>query len=191
MNEVTQRLARIEGGDPKASEQLMPLLYDALRKLAARHMASEKPNQSLDATALVHEAYLKLVGTKHYESRGHFYMAASRAMRQILIDQVRRRKRIKHGGQLVRQNLDLNLLSSPVEDAQLLELDEALREFANVNPQSAQLVELRFFGGMSLPEIAEFLGTSLSSAERSWRYARAWLYEAIKQSSEHDADSKS
>jgi len=185
MNDVTRLLAQIEQGDLAASEQLMPVLYEALRRMAAQQLAREKPNQTLQPTALVHEAYLRLVGNQHFESRGHFFMAASRAMRQILIDIARRKKRVKHGGHLARQDLDLNLIANPYEE-ELLALDAALELFASEHPRRAQLVELRYFGGMTLADAAEALGISLSSADRDWKYARAWLYAAMKQSQEGD-----
>jgi RNA polymerase sigma factor (TIGR02999 family) len=182
MTDITQILSRIEQGDPTAREQLLPLLYNALRKLAARHLAGEKPDQTLQPTALVHEAYLRLVGETTYSSRGQFFMAASRAMRQILIDNARRKKRIKHGGNFTRQDLDLELALCPDDNRQLLALNDALTEFSATRPRQAQLVELRFFGGMTLEEAAETMGVSLSTADRDWKYARAWLHAAIKQS---------
>jgi RNA polymerase sigma factor (TIGR02999 family) len=180
MNEVTRLLDRIQRGDATASEQLLPLMYDEMRKLAARHMAGEKADNSLEPTALVHEAYLRLVGNRNFESRSHFFRAASRAMRQILIDNARRRKREKHGGNVVRKDFDLNQVAATGDDEQLLALDEALAEFAKEHPRRAQLVELRFFGGMTLGAAANSLGISLSSADRDWKYARAWLYAKMK-----------
>lgn len=187
MTDITQILSRIEQGDPTAREQLLPLLYDALRKLAARHLAGEKRDLTLQPTALVHEAYLRLIGESHYASRGHFFVAASRAMRQILIDNARRKKRIKHGGNFTRQDFDLDLALCPDDDQQLLALNDALTEFSATRPRQAQLVELRFFGGMTLEEAAETIGVSLSTADRDWKYARAWLHAAIKQSLDHDS----
>lgn len=165
--------------DSLSGVQLLPLLYSSLRKLAGRYLAGEKPGQSLTPTALVHEAFLRLVNERIYESRGHFYVAASQAMRRILIERARQRKRIKHGGGMNRIEVDIDRIASPTIDEQLLALDEALKRFAETNPRRGQVVELRFFGGLTLPEIAEFLEISLSTADRDWKYARAWLYEAM------------
>jgi RNA polymerase sigma factor (TIGR02999 family) len=188
MNEVTRLLDQAQQGDPKASEQLMPLIYDALRKLADRQMAGEKADHTLEPTALVHEAYLRLVGDRHYESRGHFYVVASRVMRQILIDNARRRKREKRGGKFARRDFDLNLVAAKDDDVELLTLDEILTQFATEHPRHAQLIELRFFGGMAIEEAAEALGVSLSTAVRDWRFARAWIYNAFRKSSDEEAD---
>jgi RNA polymerase sigma factor (TIGR02999 family) len=186
MNEVTRLLDQAQQGDPKASEQLMPLIYDALRKLANRQMAGEKADHTLEPTALVHEAYLRLVGDRHYESRGHFYLVASRVMRQILIDNARRRKSEKRGGKLARKELDLHLVAAKDDDFELLALDEVLAQLAQKYPRHAQLIELRFFGGMAIEEAAETLGISLSTAVRDWRFAKAWIYDAFKKSGDEE-----
>ena len=147
--------------------------------MAARYMSQENPGHTLQPTALVNEAYMRLVGDQHFESRGHFFAAATRAMRRILVENSRRNQRQKRGGQAVRQPLDLNEIASPQDD-ELLALHEALQLLAADQPRRAQLVELRFFGGMSLAEAADFMGMSPSTADRDWRYARAWLYTEIK-----------
>jgi RNA polymerase sigma factor (TIGR02999 family) len=182
MNDVTRILAAIEQGDPQAAEQLLPLVYDELRKLAAQKLALEKPGQTLQATALVHEAYLRLVDTEQtqdWNSRGHFYAAAAEAMRRILVENARRKRRGRHGGG--RQRIDLDhacaMSESPPDD--LLALDEALSTLAALAPVRAELVRLRFFGGLTMPEAAQTLGISLTTAERHWRFARAWLYAEI------------
>jgi RNA polymerase sigma factor (TIGR02999 family) len=182
VNEVTRILSDLEQGDAQAAEQLLPLVYDELRKLAAAQLAQEKPGQTLQPTALVHEAYLRLVDVAkvpHWHSRRHFFAAAALAMRHILVESARRKGRIKRGGGRRRQAIELDGLHAALPDDELLALHEALQRFAEHDPVKATLVELRFFGGMSLPEIAEHLGISLSTAERSWRYARAWLYTAM------------
>jgi RNA polymerase sigma factor (TIGR02999 family) len=182
MSEVTRILASIEQGDPHATEQLLPLVYDELRKLAAERMAQEKPGQTLQATALVHEAYLRLVDTdkaQHWNSRGHFFAAAAQAMRRILVEQARKRRRLKRGGD--RQRLDLDALQLCVPEAadELLALDEALAELARKHPDKAVLVQLRYFAGLTVAEAAQALGISPSTADRHWTYARAWLYRRI------------
>jgi RNA polymerase sigma factor (TIGR02999 family) len=182
MSEVTRILSAIEAGDPQAAEQLLPLVYDELRKLAAHRLAQEKAGQTLQATALVHEAYLRLVDmdkTPQWNSRGHFFAAAAEAMRRILVEQARKRDRRKRGGD--RQRLDLDALQLSVGEAcdDLLALDEALTEFAQKHPDKAALVELRYFAGLTVAEAAEALGISTSTADRHWTYARAWLYRRI------------
>jgi RNA polymerase sigma factor (TIGR02999 family) len=182
VNEVTRSLSAIEQGDPRAAEQLLPLVYDELRKLAAEKMAQEAPGQTLQATALVHEAYLRLVGTgvaRGWDSRGHFFAAAAEAMRRILIDQARRRRRPKHGGDRKRVSLEEGLPTpeSPLEE--LLALDEALTRFAAQEPAKAELVKLRFFAGFTTAEAARALGISEATAERHWAYARVWLYAEL------------
>jgi RNA polymerase sigma factor (TIGR02999 family) len=182
MSDVTQILNAIEHGDPHAAEQLLPLVYDELRKLAAQKLAQEKPGQTLQATALVHEAYLRLVGAgpgEPWHSRRHFFAAAAEAMRRILIDQARRKGRRRHGGGRQRQALDLDALVSAEPADELLALHDALEQLAARDPLKARLVELRFFAGLTLAEVAECLGLSLSTADRAWRYARAWLYAAM------------
>ena len=175
MTDVTQILNAIEQGDPSAAEQLLPLVYDELRKLAAARLANEKPGQTLQATALVHDAYLRLVDVEkaeHWDSRGHFFAAAAEAMRRILVDIARRKKRPKHGGNLQRVDLDVacTLADEPCEN--ILALDEVLEKFASVDPHKAELVKLRFFAGMTIPEAADALGISHATAERHWTYAR-------------------
>jgi RNA polymerase sigma factor (TIGR02999 family) len=182
MSDVTRILYAIERGDPHAADQLLPLVYHQLRLLAAQKLAQEKPGQTLQATALVHEAYLRLVDVDKvqlWNSRGHFFAAAAEAMRRILIDGARRRRRRKHGGD--RRRLSLEALSIPVDERSedLLALDEALSRLAEQEPVKAELVKLRYFGGLSLEEAAACLGVSLATAKRYWTVARAWLYAAI------------
>jgi RNA polymerase sigma factor (TIGR02999 family) len=183
MNEVTRILSAIEAGNPHAAEQLLPLVYDELRKLAAQRMAQEKPDQTLEATALVHEAYIQLVasrdasasGNQHWNSRGHFFAAAAEAMRRILIDNARRKQSQKHGGQLKRVDLDQaeGVAAAPLDD--LLALNDALERFAAHDPKAAQLVKLHYFAGLSVEQAAEVLGLSRTNAYRQWTFARAWL----------------
>jgi RNA polymerase sigma factor (TIGR02999 family) len=176
MDEVSQVLHSIEEGDPQAASRLLPLVYDQLRRLAARKLAREGPGQSLDATALVHEAYLRLVrqgGPRAYNGRGHFLAAAAGAMRRILVDNARRKATQKRGGGLRRQALDAIAAPEPGED--LLALDAALEKLAARDPVKARLVELRYFAGLTGEQAAEALGISPSTADRHWAYARAWL----------------
>jgi RNA polymerase sigma factor (TIGR02999 family) len=182
MNEVTRILSAIDRGEPQAAEQLLPLIYDELRKLAARRLAQEKPGQTLQATALVHEAYLRLVdseGRSSWEGRGHFFAAAAEAMRQILIDSARRKQRPKHGGDRHRLDLDDagDVIVPPVED--LLALDQALERLSSEDPVSADLVKLRYFAGLSIDQAASTLGMSPRTADRRWAYARAWLRQEM------------
>jgi len=182
MNEVTQILHAIAGGDLHAANQLLPLGYEELRRLAARKMGHETPGQTLQPTALVHEAYLRLVGEgtgSHWDSRGHFFAAAAEAMRRILVENARRKKSAKHGGGLARQDLDAERVSLPEVREDVIALDEALTKFAAVQPQAAQLVQLRYFAGLSIPEAAHTLGISPRTADRLWAYARAWLHQEI------------
>ena len=177
MNEVTRILNAIEGGDTSAADQLLPLVYDELRRLAARNLAREKPGQTLDATALVHEAYLRMAGDREEPRRfkdcGHFFAAAAAAMRRILIDHARRKRSQKRGGGRQRQQLDAVAAPEPEED--LVALDEALGKLAAQDPVKARLVELRYFAGLTGEQAAEVLGISPSTADRHWAYARAWL----------------
>lgn len=179
MSDVTRILSQIESGNPSAAEQLLPLVYDELRKLAAARLAQEKPGQTLQATALVHEAYLRLADAgkdQHWNSRGHFFGAAAEAMRRILVENARRRETIKRGGDLERVEIP-DLVSSAIsESLDFLALDEALRKLELEHPEKARLVKLRFFVGCSLEETAEFLGVSRATAQRHWAYARAWLF---------------
>ncbi len=184
MPEVTQILSRIEAGDPSAAEQLLPILYDELKKLAVHRLAKEKPGQTLQATALVHEAYLRLVdgkGSQHWNSRGHFFAAAAEAMRRILVEQARRKKRVRHGGELRRVDFDSELQISEEEgDDNLLALDEALQRLASEDRQAAEVVQLRYFAGLSIEETASALGISVRTANRHWAYARAWLFRQLR-----------
>jgi RNA polymerase sigma factor (TIGR02999 family) len=179
MSEVTRILSAIEQGDTQAAQRLLPLVYDELRKLAAQKLAREKPGQTLQATALVHEAYLRLVDDQKFENRRHFFGAAAEAMRRILVENARRKGREKHGGGRRRTDADIDALMAAGPDEELLALHEALQEFAVHDPVKAKLVELRFFGGLTLEQAAECLDISLSTADRAWRYARAWLYTAM------------
>jgi RNA polymerase sigma factor (TIGR02999 family) len=179
MNDVTSILFAIEKGDPQAAEQLLPLVYEELRKLAAHKLSQEKPGQTLQATALVHEAYIRLVGVnkvQRWDSRGHFFAAAAEAMRRILIDSARRKSRPKHGGERNRIDLDeaISVADPPADD--LLALDEALTKLSAAEPIKAELVKLRFFAGLTISEAAEVLGISVATAERYWTYARVRLY---------------
>jgi RNA polymerase sigma factor (TIGR02999 family) len=178
MSEVSRILDQIQRGNAQAA-QLLPLVYDELRRLAGAQMAQERPDHTLDATALVHEAYLRLVGDFKFENRRHFLAAAAQSMKRILVENARRRGRLKRGGGLQREAVDLDALTIGAPDDELLALDDALERLALHDPGKAQLVELHFFGGLSLPEIAENLNISLSTVERGWRYARAWLYTAM------------
>jgi RNA polymerase sigma factor (TIGR02999 family) len=185
--DVTHILKAAASGDQAAAEQLLPLVYDELRRLAARKMSAEKPGQTLNATALVHEAYLRLIGgegeKQTWDGRGHFFAAAAEAMRRILIDQARRRKSEKAGGHMRRVDLDDDALAAPSDEQdpeQLLALDEALREFELEDPLKARLVKLRYFAGLTLAEAAAAMGISLATAKRHWVYARSWLYGKVQ-----------
>jgi RNA polymerase sigma factor (TIGR02999 family) len=200
MNDVTRILSAIEQGDPHAAEQLLPLVYDELRRLAAQRLAQEKPGQTLQATALVHEAYLRLVASggrqsrsggrespekEHWDSRAHFFAAAAEAMRRILIDQARRKRRPKHGGghnriSLDEARLDEALCLGEAPDDDLLALNEALEKLARAEPAKAELVKLHYFAGLTLEEAGRVLGISHRTAKRHWAYTRAWLYTAIR-----------
>jgi RNA polymerase sigma factor (TIGR02999 family) len=182
MSEVTRILSAIEQGDPSAAEQLLPLVYDELRRLAAAKLAQEQPGQTLQATALVHEAYLRLVDVdeaQHWDSRGHFFAAAAEAMRRILIDNARRKGRQKRGGGLQRVDLDSADLVTLAGPDELLVIDEAIEKLAGEDPAAAQLVKLRYFAGLSVEEAAELTGVARSSAYEHWAYARAWLYREL------------
>jgi RNA polymerase sigma factor (TIGR02999 family) len=178
MSDVTRILSAIDQGDPHAAEQLLPLVYDELRNLAAQKIAQEKPGQTLQATALVHEAYLRLVDVnqaQHWDSRGHFFAAAAEAMRRILIEQARAKKRQRHGGGWRRLELLDQEAAIPADDGQLLLLDEALTKLAGIRPQAAKLVQLRFFAGLAVDDTAPLLGMSSRTARRLWVFAQAWL----------------
>jgi RNA polymerase sigma factor (TIGR02999 family) len=182
MSDVTRILSAIEQGDPSAAAQLLPLVYDELRQLAAEKMANERPGQTLEATALVHEAYLRLVGDgaePHWNGRGHFFAAAAQAMRNILVDNARRKRRPKHGGGRRRVTLDEALPAPPDDAGGLLALDEALSRLAAEDPEAARIVQLRYFAGLSVEEAAQALGISRAHAYRQWTFARAWLLQAL------------
>jgi RNA polymerase sigma factor (TIGR02999 family) len=183
MNQVTRILSAIQQGQPQAAEQLLRLVYDELRKLAAQKLAREKPGQTLQATALVHEAYLRLAepGNKdqHWKSRGHFFAAAAEAMRRILIENARRKKRVKHGGELKRVEIELADLPTRMSSEDLLALNEALEKLQRHDPVKAELVTLRYFGGLTIEQAAEILKISRVTAHRYWTYARAWLRQQI------------
>jgi RNA polymerase sigma factor (TIGR02999 family) len=185
MSEITQILSQIESGDPSAADQLIPLVYDELRKLAAAKLASERPDQTLQATALVHEAYMRLAnpaGDRHWAGRAHFFAAATEAIRRILIDNARRKNRLKHGGDRDR----VALQDLPIEPAtphdDLLALDRALDKLKQVDGTAAELIQLRYFAGLTVQEAADILDISVRSAERTWTYARAWLHREILES---------
>jgi RNA polymerase sigma factor (TIGR02999 family) len=178
MSEVTRILSAIDRGDPHAAEQLLPLVYDELRKLAAHKMAQEAPGQTLQATALVHEAYVRLVDVEEaqqWQSRGHFFAAAAEAMRRILIELARRKKRDRHGGQFQRVDVPDDGVGLPPGDEQILVLDEALTKLAGIRPEAAKIVQLRFFSGLTVEEAAAAVGMSPRTARRLWVFARAWL----------------
>jgi RNA polymerase sigma factor (TIGR02999 family) len=183
MTDVTNILSQIERGDPAAAEQLLPLVYEELRKLAAAKLAHEKPGQTLQATALVHDAYIHLVDvekTQHWNSRGHFFGAAAEAMRRILVSSARRKKSQKRGGDLHRIELDVAHLGSDQQDHKLIALDEALTKLAKVAPDKAELVKLRYFAGLTTLEAAEAMGISTATAGRYWVYTRAWLQREME-----------
>src|SRR5262245_46842980 len=187
MSEVTRILSTIEAGDPSAAEQLLPLVYDELRKLAAHKLAQETPGQTLEATALVHEAYLRLVGDlapgespgAKWNSRGHFFAAAAEAMRRILVDNARRKQSKKRGGDRVRLDLDQLAAATSERIDDVLDIDAALVGLASADPQAAELVKLRYFAGLSIPQAAAALGVSPRSADFLWAYARAWLLRSL------------
>lgn len=179
MNEVTRILSAVGADDPDAAKQLLPLVYEELRQLAARKLGVETPGQTLQPTALVHEAYLRLAGGQKFEGRGHFFAAAAEAMRRILVDNARRKKAVKHGGELRRVELDgLDVPVRPPLD-EIIALDEALTRLAAEDPEAAQVVQLHFFAGLSIEQAAEALGVSRATAYRHWSFARAWLRCAI------------
>ncbi len=183
MSEVTAILNAMESGEPRAAERLLPAVYDELRKLAAEKMAREKPGQTLQATALVHEAYVRLVDVgkaRQWNSRGHFFAAAAEAMRRILIEQARRRRAGKRGGQRQREELRESAIAAPGDSDELLAVNDVLDHFATVDPLAANLVKLRFFAGLTMSQAAEALGMSVRSAHDVWAYARSWLHREIR-----------
>ncbi len=207
MSDVTRILSQIDSGDPRAAEQLLPLVYDELRRLARVKLSQEKPGQTLQATALVHEAYLRLVGgggdreqgtgdseqstelspdscplsPGSFDSRGHFFAAAAEAMRRILVEAARRKRRLKRGGDLERQPLEVDAIALPEVDDDLVELDAALDRLAENHPRKAELVKLRYFAGLTQQQAAAALGIGVSTADRDWAYARAWLFREMRQ----------
>jgi RNA polymerase sigma factor (TIGR02999 family) len=182
MSDVTRILSAIEQGDQKASEQLLPLVYEELRKLASQKMAQENPDQTIQATALVHEAYIRLVDVEkaqHWNSRGHFFGAAAEAMRRILVEQARHKNRLKHGGGMERVDLDSGCAVSELPQFDLIALDEALTKLSGIEPKKAELVTLRYFAGLTMPQAAELLGVSLATTERYWTFAKSWLFAEL------------
>jgi RNA polymerase sigma factor (TIGR02999 family) len=182
MNDVTRILSAIQQGDPSAAEQLLPLVYDELRQLAAQRLAHEQPGQTLEATALVHEAYLRLVHVdqaQHWNSRGHFFAAAAQAMRRILVEQARRKQADKHGGGRLRVDLPDALAAPEARSDDLVALDEALSQLERHDPDAARLVQLRYFAGLTHQEAAAALGISRGAADRLWALARAWLFRQL------------
>jgi RNA polymerase sigma factor (TIGR02999 family) len=179
MSEVTRLLEAANQGDRQAAADLLPMVYEELRELAAVRLAREQPGQTLDATALVHEAFLRLVGDQRFDGQRHFFAAAAEAIRRILVEQARRRGALKRGGANERENLDPDRFAAPAPDEELLALHEALDRFSAVHPEKAELVKLRYFAGLSADQAAEALGISPSTADRNWAYARAWLRRAM------------
>jgi RNA polymerase sigma factor (TIGR02999 family) len=181
MSDVTRILNAIEGGDAKATDELLPLVYGELRLLAAQKLSHEKPGQTLQATALVHETYLRLTGDESHSwnSRGHFFKAAAEAMRRILVENARRKQRLKRGGKRERAVLDEAVIATDEPDIDLLALDEALAKLEADDPEKAHLVKLRYFAGLSLHQAAEMLNISIATANRHWSYARSWLFQEI------------
>ena len=179
MHEVTRVLEAVQRGDAGAAAQLLPLVYDELRKLAAARLAREAPGHTLDATALVHEAYLRVAGEQQFDHRGHFFAAAAEAMRRILVDNARRKRAEKHGGGMNRHDASELPIAAPEPSEDLLALDEALERFAAFDPAKAELVKLRYFVGLTIEEAADALDISPATAKRHWAYSRAWLFQAI------------
>jgi RNA polymerase sigma factor (TIGR02999 family) len=188
MTEVTQLLKAMDQGDPQAAADLLPLVYDELRRLAAARLAAEPSGNTLQPTALVHEAYLRLVASPQrelgeelqWDHRGHFFAAAAEAMRRILVEAARRKGRDKHGGGMTRHDVTHQLIAAPQADEDLVALDEALTRFAEIEPQKAELVKLRYFGGLTIEDAADALGISPATAKRYWTYSKAWLFQAIR-----------
>ena len=190
MPDVTQLLNAIEAGEPKAADELLPLVYDELRKLAVVRMGNEKPGQTLQPTALVHEAWLKIAGDgkEHFANRRHFFKAAATAMQQILIDKARRKQRLKHGANQAGDELHESRISMTVPSEELLAVNDALAALALEDPQAAEVVQMRYFVGMTVPEIADALGLSARTVDRHWAFARAWLKRTIRASSSNSPD---
>jgi RNA polymerase sigma factor (TIGR02999 family) len=189
MNDVTRILSAIEQGDPRASEELLPLVYRELRRLAQQRLAQEKPGQTLQATALVHEAYLRLIGgqeAQSWDNRGHFLAAAAEAMRRILVESARRKRAEKRGGQWERHDLDGVDIAAPAPSEDLLALDEALAKLEAEDPVKGQLVKLRYFAGLSEEDAASVLGISRATVQRHWRYAKAWLHSELREAGAPD-----
>jgi RNA polymerase sigma factor (TIGR02999 family) len=184
MSDITRILSQMEAGDEAAAELLLPLVYEELRRLARAKLRHEKPGMTIQATALVHEAYLRLLGPdgqSEWQSRGHFFSAAAEAMRRILVEGARRRKRVKHGAELARQPLEEDCIAAEGIDDDLVELDAALERLAAEHPRKAELIKLCYFAGTTQQQAAEALGISIATAERDWSYARAWLFRQIRQ----------
>jgi RNA polymerase sigma factor (TIGR02999 family) len=188
---LTQILEAAQKGDPKATEDLFPLLYEELRKIAAHKMSNEAPGQTLQPTALVHEAWLRLGGpkTQKWKNRAHFFGAAAEAMRRILVERARRKQRLKRGGHLERVEFEEADIACPMPDEDLLALDEALTRLSQFDPRAAEVIKLCFFVGLTQPEAAKELGTSISTVERSWSFARAWLFREIQKSKDSTTES--
>jgi RNA polymerase sigma factor (TIGR02999 family) len=184
VSDVTRILQSIEDGNPQAAEELLPLVYDELRKLAATKMAGEQPGQTLQATALVHEAYLRLVtagDANAWDSRRHFFAAAAEGMRRILIERARHKKTLKRSGERHRRDLGGLDIAAPNPDVDLLALDESLEQLAKLDPRKAELVKLRYFAGLTIPQAAELLGIGASTADKYWAYAKCWLRARMEQ----------
>ena len=184
MSDVTRILSQIESGDPSVAEQLLPLVYDELRKLAAIKLSQERPGQTLQATALVHDAYIRLVDVdkaQHWNSRGHFFAAAAEAMRRILVDKARRKGRSKHGADFARHDLDDVDIAAPAKPEEIIAIHEALTKLESTNERAAQLVKLRYFAGLTIREAAEAIGVSSRKADQIWAYARVWLLAAVSE----------
>jgi RNA polymerase sigma factor (TIGR02999 family) len=192
MSDVTRILDAINAGEPQAAAELLPLVYKELRRLAAQKLAQEMPGQTLTATSLVHEAYLRLVGKHdkpHWDGRGHFFVAAAEAMRRIMIDQARRKQSQRRGGGLKRRDLEHTQIAALEPSLDVLALHEALERFEKIDPLKAALVKLRFFAGLTVPQAAEALGISATTADRYWSYARAWLHSELKKGELKKGDS--
>jgi RNA polymerase sigma factor (TIGR02999 family) len=182
-SDITQILEALSRGEPQAARALLPLVYEELRRMAKRKLAREAPGQTLNATALVHEAYLRLVGRnpeQPWDGRGHFFAAAAESMRRILVENARRKRRLRHGGNLARQDVDPDQVVGPEPSDQLLAVDEAVDRLAQTDPLAAELVKLRYFAGLSIPQAADILDMSPRSADRLWAYARAWLRRELR-----------